>query len=725
MKSRHSITLALIALVTHTQAQVIQRIDGPIVANGETQIINLGNDLNNWITVNPRGNGTPLNEPGATGTYYFGFDWTIDNNGGEDGGGGFFAGLWFFEDNAERPAFGNGWASVGYQIAGPGGDVDVTPSTPYTLGQTVRIVGKIEFVADADDIVSMWVNPVLSTDENGQTGVPTVTVIRSMEFNNIRARTGGGQSTFAEILVASTFQGASTKDLGYDADTEPDGIKDGWERLFPGVMVVGINDAAGNPDNDGLTNLVEFQRDTNPGDADTDDDTLSDGQEVNVLLTNPKLIDTDSDGVRDDYETNTGDYVSPTNAGTSPLNADTDGDTHIDGLEIAFNSDPTDANSVPNGGNLAIIGSDPISYADGPIANASGGSGFDFDNTTNGNSFIGHTGIPSNWDNDSGNPQVLNGKIVTQQSGARREFNSNQVTGQVNGDGSTSSKIVYLRADVTIGADVTFTGLSSYDFGAEKVFAGVPTEPNPVSGKKEFALTGPGLDGGALEYTGVEAVVGQTYTLVVKVDYVADIASIFVNPNLAGAEPTPLKTAPWTSGNWTTALRVASGGAGTVAWDNIVAAREWSGLNAFPTGPTTTYAAWIAGFPQVGAFTGVSDDFDQDGLDNGIEQVLGTSPAAFNQGLVQVSSSGNSVVFSHSRTNTTATDIASSYEWSTNLQDWFASGATAPGGLSVLITSQTTTDLTAPANDTITVTATPTSGTSSKLFVRLKATSSF
>ena len=725
MKSRHCITLALLGLATYTQAQIIQRIDGPVVSAGEPQIINLSNDLNNWIEMNPTGNGTPLNEPGATGTYYFGFDWTINNNTGENGGGGFYAGLWFFENNDERPAFGNGWASVGYQIAGPGGDVDVAPPTPYTLGQTVRIVGKIEFVADADDIVSMWVNPVLLTDESGQAGVPTVTLSRNMEFNNIRARSGNGsaQTTFAEILVASTFQGASTKDLSYDADTDSDGIKDGWERLYPGVMVVGINDAAGNPDNDGLTNLQEFERDTNPGDADTDDDTLSDGQEVNVLMTNPKSIDTDSDGVRDDYETNTGDYVSPTNAGTSPLVADTDGDTHSDGFEISLNSDPTDANSVPNGGNLALIGSDPISYANGPIDNASGGSGFDFDNTADGNSFIGHTGVPSDWDNDFGNPQVSNGKVITQESGARREFNSDERAGRVNDDGP--AQVVYLSADVTIGADVTYTALSSFDFGSEKVFAGVPTAANPVSGKKEFALTGPGLDGGALEYTGIEAVVGQTYTLVVKVDYVADLASIFVNPNLAGGEPTPLKTAPWTSGNWTTALRVASGGIGTVAWDNIVAAREWAGLNAFPTGTTTTYAAWIAGFPQVGALTGVNDDFDQDGLKNGIEQVLGTSPAAFNQGLVQVSSAGTSVVFSHSRTNIPATDIASSYEWSTNLQNWFASGATAPGGLAVLITNQTTADLTAPANDTITVTATPTSGATSKLFVRLKATSGF
>ena len=149
-----------------------------------------------------------------------------------------------------------------------------------------------------------------------------------------------------------------------------------------------------------------------------------------------------------------------------------------------------------------------------------------------------------------------------------------------------------------------------------------------------------------------------------------------------------------------------------------------SALTGVPNS-SNTYATWIAGFPQVGTFTGFNDDFDQDGLDNGVEQFLGSNPSVANQGLTQVSSTFGSVQFSHSRTNSLATDVAIAYEWSTNLQDWFASGATSPGGLSVLITTQTTTDLTAPANDTITVNATPTSGTTTKLFVRLKATGGF
>lgn len=54
-------------------------------------------------------------------------------------------------------------------------------------------------------------------------------------------------------------------------------------------------------------------------------------------------IDSDGDGLDDSVETNTGIYVSPTNSGTDPNNADTDGDGVPDGLEIKENTNPIDA----------------------------------------------------------------------------------------------------------------------------------------------------------------------------------------------------------------------------------------------------------------------------------------------------------------------------------------------------------------------------------------------
>jgi hypothetical protein len=60
-------------------------------------------------------------------------------------------------------------------------------------------------------------------------------------------------------------------------------------------------------------------------------------------------LDDDGDGLADVVETGTYTYVSPSDTGTDPLNADTDGDGFPDGEEIAAGSDPTDPYSVPYG----------------------------------------------------------------------------------------------------------------------------------------------------------------------------------------------------------------------------------------------------------------------------------------------------------------------------------------------------------------------------------------
>ena len=53
---------------------------------------------------------------------------------------------------------------------------------------------------------------------------------------------------------------------------------------------------------DNLTNLEEFQHYTNPRDADTDDDFLTDEEEVNTYFTDSRKQDTDGDGWMDSLE---------------------------------------------------------------------------------------------------------------------------------------------------------------------------------------------------------------------------------------------------------------------------------------------------------------------------------------------------------------------------------------------------------------------------------------
>jgi hypothetical protein len=66
---------------------------------------------------------------------------------------------------------------------------------------------------------------------------------------------------------------------------------------------------------------------TDPLDADSDDDGLTDGFEVNYLATPPDTYTAGQD--------------------TDPLNPDTDGDGFSDGMELAAGHDPLDAGDAP------------------------------------------------------------------------------------------------------------------------------------------------------------------------------------------------------------------------------------------------------------------------------------------------------------------------------------------------------------------------------------------
>lgn len=107
-----------------------------------------------------------------------------------------------------------------------------------------------------------------------------------------------------------------------DPDTDGDGLTDGYEVFYLGTDSLkadsddnGVNDGDEDPDNDGLSNLKEYELGTDPHNADTDGDGLTDGDEVNIHGTDPLKYDTDDDGISDGDEIALG--LDPNNGSTN------------------------------------------------------------------------------------------------------------------------------------------------------------------------------------------------------------------------------------------------------------------------------------------------------------------------------------------------------------------------------------------------------------------------
>ncbi|MCW5558177.1 MAG: DUF1800 family protein, partial [Verrucomicrobiae bacterium] len=113
-------------------------------------------------------------------------------------------------------------------------------------------------------------------------------------------------------------------------DGDGSGVPDWWEVMH-GLQPASTALMAADSDGDGLSNLEEYRRGSNPRNPDTDGDGIRDGAET---AANALQWDSDQDGLGDWEEVN---GVIPSN----PSLADTDGDGVSDGVEQQLRSDPS------------------------------------------------------------------------------------------------------------------------------------------------------------------------------------------------------------------------------------------------------------------------------------------------------------------------------------------------------------------------------------------------
>jgi hypothetical protein len=165
-----------------------------------------------------------------------------------------------------------------------------------------------------------------------------------------------------------TLTTANEFDIGtdpFDADSDGDGLTDYFEYTHETLDPLnndtdgdGVPDGREDPDDDGLNNIDEQFAGTDPTDPDTDGDELTDAFEVNESYTDPTDSDSDSlvtdtdeadDGVPDSKEDLDGDTLTnerEQELDTDPAQADSDRDGLTDSYELSTaGTDPLDPDS--------------------------------------------------------------------------------------------------------------------------------------------------------------------------------------------------------------------------------------------------------------------------------------------------------------------------------------------------------------------------------------------
>ena len=228
-----------------------------------------------------------------------------------------------------------------------------------------------------------------------------------------------------------------------------------------------------------------------------------------------------------------------------------------------------------------MIATENFDYADGSVAGQTGGTGWNYERTD-------EPGAPaqtaSNWNNVFGSHQIVSSMLVTNNGGVLREFG-----GITEGTGSTSNEregafraegAMFFSTSITVAAMLPegqnqWAGVSSYDFGTERIFFGMPGQTGAA---RFFGIAAPGF--GADTFSSIPVVAGVTYTIVGMVDFDADLLALWVNPDGTDSASTYDVSKAYNGTNWASSLRFASGT--SVTWDNVRVGTSFGDMAVVP-----------------------------------------------------------------------------------------------------------------------------------------------
>ncbi|MBN1843354.1 MAG: fibronectin type III domain-containing protein, partial [Deltaproteobacteria bacterium] len=235
----------------------------------------------------------------------------------ESGTANYKAWAWFSgEDKPQEATNSSDWsvspdthASVSYgQIttSAVSSDQTVTITATYTFQDVTKTAQKVVTIVDVSpSLVSLSISGPNSVNENSMAGYTATATFSDgssqpatnsaiwSENSSYASISGGGVLTTSTVLtnqtvtitasyifdsVTRTAQKVVTiVDIGGGDDSDSDGIPDWWEITHFGDL---SHSGTAHTDNDRLTDLEEFQNDTNPNNPDTDGDGFWDGVEI-------------------------------------------------------------------------------------------------------------------------------------------------------------------------------------------------------------------------------------------------------------------------------------------------------------------------------------------------------------------------------------------------------------------------------------------------------------